>query len=378
MYTASNAFHAAVQANNPQKILFLFSDAVFSNEDVDVNTGVEFHESFSLEQDLAIGQALSGELNFALFNDYGDLDEYGFGEFTATLGVQLTDSEYTETGSCSAVIGNDTYVGYNASPYIKKNGTALSDQPSFAVKSILVQDTTVYAIGANGECMRWVNGTGASYTLNDFMKRKMMKRPGTGFAYDSQNRILVERDGTREKTYEFVPFGVFIADRPNVPDVIRIDFTCNDRMTKFDKDMPDSTTLGITYPTTIGTLFTKICQHFGVPYLTNSFINSGASIPSVPDEFENSTARTVIAWIAEAAGCNAMMNRDGKLEMRWVKNTGVELDENGYVEFRPYWYETTKVNKLLNRDTNGSAEKSHGSGSNAYLIQDNPLLKGYE
>lgn len=379
MYNASSAFHAAVAAGNPQRCLLIFPNAVFSNSDVDVESGLEMHESFNLERDLAIGQAISNELNFALFNDFGDLDSYEFGEFTATLGVQISESGYSESGNCSVVIGSDTYVGRESSPYVTKNGTAMTDQPNFAVKSLLVIDDTVYAVGSNGQCFRYVNGSGAAYTLNPFMVRKMKRRQGMGFSYKSSTRIARERDGSRDRTYEFVPWGVFIADRPNVPDLIRIDFTCNDRMGKFEKDMPAPEDMGITYPTTIGTLFTKLCQYCEVPYVTNVFINSTAEIEEEPEAFYNSTCRTVIGWIAEAAGANALMNRDGKLELRWVRSAGFYLDESGYSQFRPYWFETKGIEKVLNRDTRSEDDDiSYGTGDTAYLIQDNPLLAGCE
>ena len=377
MYPASNAFHAAVANGNKQIALLIFQDAFFSNEDIDIEKGIEFNDYFNTQEDLAIGQALSNEISFTIFNDNRDLNNYAFGDFIATLGVQLTTAPYTETANCSAAIGRDTYTGYSTSPYIRKNGSALNGQPNFAVRNILVYDNAVYAFGSNGRCKKWVDGTPTEFTLNAFMTRKTAKWSGKGYSFNSQTRIMTERDGTNEKLYEFVPLGTFIADRPNVPDVLMIDFNCNDLMMKLDKDMPTKSQLGVSYPTTIGALFTKVCQYFHVPYETNTFINSGAAIAKEPEEFKNATARTVIGWIAEAAASNARFSRDGKLVMDWVRNSGMVLDEANYSEFRPYWYETTTVNRIKNRDTQGSAEKEYGSGQNIYLIQDNPLLKGF-
>lgn len=378
MYAASNAFHTAVRNGNPQRILLIFPDAVFGNGDVDVTSGVEFNEYFNTEEDLCIGQALSNEISFSLFNDYGDLNAYEFGEFTATLGVQLTDAPYTETANCSASYGQDTYTGHNTSPYIKKNGSAMPSQPSFPVKSILVHDGTVYAFGASGQCRKWTGNTGSTVTLNDFMLRKAVAWSGKGFGYNSSTRILKERDGTREKIYEFVPLGVFTAERPKVPDIIKLDFHCHDRMLKLDKDMPAPETLNMTYPSTVANLFEKICTYFAVPYLTSTFINSTATIAEEPEEFANTTARTVVSWIAEAAGSNARFDRDGKLVMDWVRNSGVSMDESGYAKFLPYWYETQTVSKLRNRATDGTDETGYGSGNVEYLIQDNPILRGCE
>lgn len=378
MYSASNAFHTAVRNGNPQKVLLIFSDAVFTNEDVDINTGIEFNEYFNTEEDLCIGQALSNELRFALINDHGKLNEYGFGKFTATLGVRIADAVYTESANCSARYGDDIYTGHDASPYIRKNGTGISGQPDFSVKSILVYDGTIYAFGSSGQCKRWINGSGSVITLNDFMIRKAIRWSGKGFGYNSTTRILTERDGSRAGTYEFVPLGVFTAERPKVPDVVKLEFHCHDLMLNLDKDMPDPETLGMTYPSTIANLFEKICTYFQVPYETSTFINSTATIAEEPEEFANTTARTVISWIAEAAGSNARINRDGNLVMDWVRNSGFSIDESGYSSFLPYWYETQTVSKLRNRDTGGSEETGYGSGTVEYLIQDNPILRGSE
>ena len=119
------------------------------------------------------------------------------------------------------------------------------------------------------------------------------------------------RKNGKAYTYEMVPLGVFIAERPNAPDQIRISMTCYDRMTKFDDDMPTAGTLGINYPVSIGDLLYALCSYVGVPYRTDSFINKSATIEEEPEEFENVSMRDVIKWIAEAAGSNARFDRDG-------------------------------------------------------------------
>ena len=378
MYNASNDFHIAVADGHKQKAMLIFSDAVFTDVDIDIDRGIEFNEYFNTEEDLAIGQMLSNEINFALFNDYGDLNDYAFGQFTALLGVQLSTTTYEKEGNCVAMYGNDTYVGRSTSPYITKNGTALANQPSWAVQSILLYNDDVYAFGSNGQCRRWVNGSGANYTLNAFMTRKVKTWKGRGFRYRSSNHRLWEWNNGTEYRYEFVPLGVFEAERPNVPDVIRIEFTCNDLMMKFEEDMPTATDLAVTYPTSVGNLLTKLCAYFHVSYDPVSFINSDATIAEEPEEFANSTARTVLGWIAEAACANARMNRDGKLILDWVHNTGQEMDEHGYVSFAPYWYNTTTVTQIVNKSNGEEGDQTCGSTDTVkYLIQDNPILRGF-
>ena len=84
--------------------------------------------------------------------------------------------------------------------------------------------------------------------------------------------------------------------------MIQLNFTCYDRMQKFEEDMPSAGDLGVSYPTTIGNLYAKMCSYAKVPYETKTFINSSAVIPEEPADFERVTMRDTMKWIAEAAG----------------------------------------------------------------------------
>jgi len=377
MYAASNAFHTAVANNEPQMALLVFADAIFSDRDIRVDTGICFDDYFNTEEDISIGQALSNEIRFSLFNDDRLLNEYEFGEFKAMIGVRIGTGTYTGNTACTCFDGDVVWRGRNSSPYLTRANAAVSSQPSFPVRSIGILDDKVYAFGSTGQCKVYnTDGTAASGTINSFMQNKVKKWNGYGFCLKNSTRILSIYKDRESETYEFVPLGVFIADRPDSPDVIEIGIQCNDRMTKFDDDMPDKTALGISYPTTIGTLFQKLCNYVSVPYRTSTFINSDATISKEPDEFENATMRTVIGWIAEAAGSNAGFDRDGYLVMKWLNSTNIVIDENGYSECVPVWYTVHAADKIYNRNTSGGTERTYGNGNNGYLIQDNPLLKG--
>ncbi len=381
MYNASAAFHTAVAQGKPQKALLIFNDAVFTNDDINVTNGIQLNDYFSTEDDLAIGQALSNELTFSLFNDDRLLNDYEFGDFLATIGAQTETATYTVDGNVTAVSGSATYVGYSTSPYLKRNGNAVSSQPNFAVKSILVYDGKVYVFGDNKQYAVYKDSNGSNITstnpVNMFMRDKSKKFwQGMGTFYNPTTRYLQVWKGGTKETYEFVPLGYFTAKRPNVPDVIQIDMHCNDYMTKFDKDMPDSGELGITYPTTVSNLFVKLCEYAEVEYASSSFINSTATISKAPDEFENATMRQVLMWIAELAAANLRFKRDGRMVFDWLRTTTQAFDEGGYADFAPYWYETKQIDKLYNRNTQGDTDITMGTGENAYLIQDNPLLRG--
>jgi len=376
MYSASSAFHQAVASGAHQIALMIFDDAVFTNSDIDVSRGIEFNDYFNTEEDLSIGQALSNELYFTLFNDSRLLNNYAFGDFLATIGAKIGDETVLAFGTVRVDSASHSYVAYSTSPYLRRDGTAVTSQPAMPIDTILIYGGTVYCKLMNNAVIAYDDATGAIKTVsvNNFMKAQMEKWEGKGITY--ADRILKIWQGTRLRTYEFVPLGYFTAERPNVPDVIALDFVCYDFMQKFEKDMPDDTALGITWPSTFSNLFVKMCTYAGVDYVSSTFINSTATISARPDEFDNVTMREVLQWLAEAAASVARFDRDGRLKMDWLRTTSLEIDENGYSEFRPYWYQTAKVTKLCNRASNGDYDNYSGSGSEAYLIQDNPLLKG--
>ena len=380
MYPVSAAFHQAIEDGNDQKALLIFSDCVFTDEDICVDDGIEFHDNFNGETDLSIGQTPSNEIRFSLFNDDRLLNKYKFGDFLATIGVLLTTDTYTPRGSVMINTTYATYVGNSEYPFITRNNTSLNPQPSFAVTSILAYDGVVFCFSDDGRFAAYKDSNGSnvtsSYKLNSFMKAKTATWSGKGIVYNKDTRrLMIYRNGERD-IYEFCPLGWFTAERPKAPDVIRIDMSCYDYMQKFDDDMPSASKLGITYPTTIGNLYKKLCDYLGVKYKTTTFINSTAKITKEPDDFKTATMREVLKWIAEAAGSNAKFNRDGVLEMMWLRSTTQSYEATNYEEFNPYWYQTKKVTKLYNRDTQGGTDKTVGTGKEAYLIQDNPLLRG--
>lgn len=383
MYACSGEYHEAIRNGNDQKALLIFDDAVFTDEDISVERGIEFNDYFNTEEDLAIGQATSNEISFTLFNDDRLLNDYGFGEFTAAIGVHIRTETYQQSGIVMLRTNNTPngyWVGGDEYPFILRNGMPVPAQPSFPVNAMLGYANKVWAFAEDGRYVVYDDTTGdnvsESNRVNDFMIRKAMTWNKKGIYYNRGSRMFYIYEAGDLKVYEFCPLGVFIAKRPKAPDMIQIDFTCYDRMQKFEEDMPSAGTLGISYPTTIGNLYAKMCNYAGVPYETATFINSGAVIPEEPADFERATMRDVMKWIAEAAGSNARCNRDGVMTLAWLKETGQTYEATNYREFNPYWYMTPTITKLCNRDLHDSVDHTHGSGNVPYLIQDNPLLKG--
>ena len=382
MYGASQAFHDGIRTGKPQMAMLIFKDAVFTNGDINVESGIEFHDYFNLEEDLAIGQTPSNEISFGLFNDNRLLNDYTFGEFLATIGVQVGTNTYQQSAPVMVTTNNASWTARDTQPYLLRANTAVAVQPGFVVKSMLGYDDKLWAFSANGQYAVYDDRTGENITrtnpVNAFMRNKSKGWNRLGLFYNKTSRILFIYDSGVRTRYEFVPLGWFIAERPKAPDVIQIDMTCYDFMQKFEEDMPSAAELGIKYPATIGTLLQKLCAYVGVTQKTTTFINSTAKISKEPDDFDVATMRDVLKWIAEAAGGNIRFNRDGELVVDWIRETDQVLTPTDYETFDPYWYETKKVTKLYNRGSDGSYETTRGTGDEGYLIQDNPLLKGVE
>lgn len=381
MYSASNEFHQAVADGAPQMAMLIFADAVFTNEDIDVSRGISFNDYFNLENDIAIGQTLANEISFTLFNDGRYLNTYKFGDFLATIGAQIVVDTYQQTDGVMIRTTNATWTGTDVYPYVRRNGAVVNAQPSFAVVSMLGYNNKVYVFSATGQCVVYNDKTGANITnqepkLNSFMVNKVKGWKNRSFVYNKSTRRLDIYDSGKKYVYEFVPLGYFTAERPKAPDVISIDMTCYDFMRKFDEDMPDNSELGFSYPVTLATLLQKMCDHVGVTCGSTSFINSKAKITKKLKEFDTATMRDVLKWISEAAAGNARMNRDGKLIIDWIRQTSQSYGPTNYETFDPYWYETKKITKLHNRGSDGSYARELGTGDEAYLIQDNPILKG--
>lgn len=387
MYPCSDDFHRAVAGDNPQKALLIFQDLVFTNDDISVENGIEFSDYFNLEEDLSIGQTLSNEIRFSLFNDDRLLNDYEFGDFLATIGVLVSEKDYSQRGIAQLTVGNDEYVTDSKTPFIRKNGTALAFQPDSQIRSMLAYDGKLYCFGeGEGDCVvyRLSDGAVTNTPVNGFMTRKARKLwDGKGMYYHTResggiliHELQIWQFGVLQ-TYEFCPLGYFQADRPKAPDKIQIDMTCNDRMIRFDEDWDAGTAVNISFPCTVMELFSAVCESVGLIAVTdNTLPNAGAIIGTRPEAFDTATKRDVLKWIAEATGSNARMNRDGFVVLDWIRTTGQIYRANGYAEFEPHWYQTKRVSKLYNRSSSDGSDRTVGEGDEGYLILDNPLLKG--
>ena len=201
-----------------------------------------------------------------------------------------------------------------------------------------------------------------------------------GARIDSGTPTEITRTFTEDgqtKTYAFSPIGTFYAEKPMILAKKIISIAAFDKMVLLEQDMPSSTTLGITYPTTLASIFTAICTYLSVTYTSATFLNYDLAVSQEPKEFRNAKIRDVIGWIAECACSIARFNRNGDLELAWFSVSGASYNESGYSEFSPAWYATESIDGLYVRDTDNNTETATGNSLlNNYLILDNPFLKG--
>ena len=226
--------------------------------------------------------------------------------------------------------------------------------------------------------------------LEDFEFGKFRAYLGAKIAEDTPDFEPDEEDTARKVNflddglYEFAPLGVFIAHRPDVVRKKIIEVDANDLMVLFDDELPSDMVLN--YPATLYQIANFLCGINDVSLKTNTWMNSALSVAAEPEQFKGATMREILGWIAEAACANAMFNREGQLEFKWFNTVDRTFDEHDYSEFTTAWYETKKIDGLNIRNADSTAELPlvwdeqtgkaiQGTGTNVYMIQDNPFLR---
>ena len=146
-------------------------------------------------------------------------------------------------------------------------------------------------------------------------------------------------------------------------------------MTLFDKDASEFLT-SLTYPKTLGQIYTALCDFVGVSYASSTFDYSTTSYSSSPFSDTSCTLRDILWWIAERARKVAHFNRVGQLELIDIGSDPVEnltasdIGQDGYSIAE---YVTPKVTGVLLKGMNG-ASLTFGTLDTAYVISENPFI----
>lgn len=173
--------------------------------------------------------------------------------------------------------------------------------------------------------------------------------------------------------FQYVTVGVFKGESPDKVRGKLIDFTAYDRMQKFEVSASDFIE-NMTFPVTLGAVFSSLCAAVGVEPITTTFTNSTKNFTFNPFSTSDYTAREVLAWIAEAAGCYARVNADGKVELNTFTTNSYKILKTDRFEMSESEFETPVIGKLECYTSYGDQLVTAGTGTNTYVISDNPFL----
>lgn len=143
-----------------------------------------------------------------------------------------------------------------------------------------------------------------------------------------------------------------------------------DRMYK--ADMPYFSDMA--FPNTDKAILNEICGKLGISLATNI-----ATTHTINDKPQGYTYREIIGYMAMLQGCNAVINSDGNLELRWYKDSDYVLDGHKYYQ-QGVTFTTSKdfiIEKLTcNNTKSGDKETStitSGSGATGLSFA-NPFM----
>lgn len=176
----------------------------------------------------------------------------------------------------------------------------------------------------------------------------------------------------RVEGYPDIQMGIFIAEKPTKVNDTRIKVKAYDRMKKFDIIVDDWLNT-IVYPITLKNLLTGLCAHIGVPLAATTFLNDNYVVQK---SFAgvNVTGRQYLKWICEVAAKYAILNELGQLELGLYNSIVYSVNNSNYYSVKVEDYQVKKIDKLQVRVEENDIGVIVGTGTNAYIIQNNPLL----
>lgn len=167
-----------------------------------------------------------------------------------------------------------------------------------------------------------------------------------------ENKEITVFEGVKVGTeINYIKLGIFTVTK-QTSDGEYTSYEAYDRMYK--ADMPYFSDM--TFPSTDKDILNEICGKLGISLATNI-----ATEHTISDKPEGYTYREIIGYMAMLQGCNAVINSDGNLELRWYKDSGYVLDGHKYYQ-QGVTFTTSKdfiIQKLTcNNTKSGSTEQS--------------------
>lgn len=171
-------------------------------------------------------------------------------------------------------------------------------------------------------------------------------------AISLENKEITIFEGVKVgKEINYIKLGIFTVTK-QTSDGEYTSYEAYDRMYK--ADMPYFSDM--TFPSTDKDILNEICGKLGISLATNI-----VATHTINDKPQGYTYREIIGYMAMLQGCNAVINSDGNLELRWYKDSGYVLDGHKYYQ-QGVTFTTSKdfiIQKLTcNNTKSGSTEQS--------------------
>lgn len=254
------------------------------------------------------------------------------------------------------------------------SGTELKGgSPGSAVKSLTLHT----AVNAGQEFT-----IGSAFS--DYIEAEIWADPGGSLQITAGDALTYYRQddaGNRTKV------GVFYAEKPTRTKRNSYKITAYDTMSKLDADFSGWLHANqAQFPKTIWQLVQLACQRAGVTLASSSLpINGSYSVQAF--YADDLTCRQIISWAAEAAGCYAHMNADGKLQFLTYtdKRSTVKITPNCASNSTAYYadslsyedYTVKAIEKVQIRQSDsdvGVIYPDSTTATNTYAVQGNLLL----
>ena len=255
-----------------------------------------------------------------------------------------------------------------------KDGTELTGgSPGSAVKSLTLHT----AVNAGQEFT-----IGSAFS--DYIEAEIWADPGGSLQITAGDALTYYRQddaGNRTKV------SVFYAEKPTRTKRNSYKVTAYDTMSKLDADFSGWLHANqAQFPKTIWQLVQLACQRAGVALASSSLpINGSYSVQAF--YADDLTCRQIISWAAEAAGCYAHMNADGKLQFLTYadKRSTVKITPDGASSSTAYYadslsyedYTVKAIEKVQIRQSDsdvGVIYPDSTTATNTYAVQGNLLL----
>ncbi len=178
---------------------------------------------------------------------------------------------------------------------------------------------------------------------------------------------------------EVVPIGYFTLESIEEVDRFTVSITAEDYMTKFEPNYDGSELIKQKGYATMLEVLQDLCNKAGVTLGTTSFLNQNKKIAVYDSSI---SGRVYLSYIAEQAGCFAMIGRDGKLYLRKLGQDIATIPSRLFQTYK--WGELCKISRVSYED--GIQDYKFGnidnntlwiSGDNMFIVDQNQVENIY-